>query len=180
MTKRAVFLAAQAKFLESGSKMKKIKIRKINPEDKNWVNKLLTKHWRSPKIISRGKVHWANKLPGFIAEFKKEKVGLITYEIKNNECEIITLNSEKQKVGVGTGLVDKIKEIALKNNCRKVWLITTNDNLDALSFYQKRGFHLVKIYQNALELSRKLKPEIPKIGLNGILLKDEIELEFKL
>lgn len=160
--------------------MKKLKIRKIRPEDKIWINKLLTKHWGSPKIISRGEVHLADRLSGFIVELGKSRVGLVTYKIKNNECEIVTLNSEKQKVGVGTALVDKIKEIAQKNNCKRVWLVTTNDNFDALKFYQKRGFCLVKVHRNALELSRKLKPEIPKIGLNGIPLRDELELEFRI
>ncbi|MGW8250920.1 MAG: GNAT family N-acetyltransferase, partial [Anaerolineales bacterium] len=56
-------------------------------------------------------------------------------------------------------------------------LITTNDNLPALRFYQKRGFHLVALYPNALAESRRLKPEIPFKGLDGIPLRDEIELE---
>lgn len=62
----------------------------------------------------------------------------------------------------------------------RLWLITTNDNMEALRFYQKRGFILSALYPNALEESRKLKPEIPEVGLEGIPLRDEIELEFKL
>jgi RimJ/RimL family protein N-acetyltransferase len=61
--------------------------------------------------------------------------------------------------------------------CQRIWLITTNDNMPALRFYQKRGFRLVAVHQNALDYSRTLKPEIPLIGLEGIPLRDEIELE---
>jgi len=157
-----------------------MKIREIEQKDKPWIERLLTKHWSSPKIISRGKIHWANKLPGFIAESGQKRIGLVTYKIENNECEIVTLNSEVQKKGVGTLLVEKTKETARGKNCKRVWVVTTNDNLNALRFYQKRDFHLVKVHRNALDLSRKLKPEIPKIGLNGIALRDEIELEHKL
>jgi hypothetical protein len=56
-------------------------------------------------------------------------------------------------------------------------LVTTNDNLNALRFYQKRGFVLVAVHRNALEVSRKLKPEIPLVGMDSIPLRDEIELE---
>jgi hypothetical protein len=62
-----------------------------------------------------------------------------------------------------------------------LWLISTNDNLNALKFYQKRGFSLVKLYKNAVnETRKKIKPEIPLIGENGIPIRDEVELEILL
>jgi Acetyltransferase (GNAT) family len=64
--------------------------------------------------------------------------------------------------------------------CRRVWLITTNDNLRALRFYQRRGFRLVAVHPDALARSRELKPSIPEIGLDGIPLRDELELELLL
>ena len=73
--------------------------------------------------------------------------------------------------------IEAVKEVACKAGCRRLWLITTNDNLNALRFYQKRGFALVAVHRNALEISRKFKPEIPLIGADGIPLRDEIELE---
>ena len=69
------------------------------------------------------------------------------------------------------------EKVATASGCKQLWLITTNDNINALRFYQKRGFMLVAVHRNALELSRKLKPEIPMIGNDGIPLRDEIELE---
>jgi len=70
--------------------------------------------------------------------------------------------------------------MAMNAECRRLWLITTNDNLRALGFYQKRGMTLVAVYRNAMEAARRLKPQIPMIGQNGIPLKDEIELEMVL
>jgi N-acetylglutamate synthase-like GNAT family acetyltransferase len=116
-------------------------------------------------------------LPGFVALYKGEKVGLVTYNILEGSCEIVTLNSTYPSSGVGTALIQAVKDIAIKSECKRLWLITTNDNTHALRFYQKRGFVLVAVHRNALEQSRKLKPEISLIGNDGIPLRDEIELE---
>jgi RimJ/RimL family protein N-acetyltransferase len=74
-------------------------------------------------------------------------------------------------------LIEAVKNTARAAKCKRLWLITTNDNLNALRFYQKRGFVLVAVHRNALEISRQLKPEIPLFGADGIPLRDEIELE---
>ena len=97
-----------------------------------------------------------------------EKVGLVTYSIVDESCEIVTLNSTHPSSGVGTALIEAVGDIAIKSACQRLWLITTNDNMNALRFYQKRGFVLVAVHRNALELSRRLKPEISLIGYDGI------------
>ncbi|MFP3471139.1 GNAT family N-acetyltransferase, partial [Micrococcus sp. SIMBA_144] len=63
------------------------------------------------------------------------------------------------------------------SGCSRITLITTNDNLAALKFYQKRGFVMTAIHRNAVEKARKIKPEIPLIGNDGIPIRDEIQLE---
>ena len=93
---------------------------------------------------------------------------------------IAALDGLAQGQGIGTALLETVKQVALEAGCRRLWLIVTNDNLPALRFYQKRGFHLAAVYPNALEASRRLKPEIPLFGLDGIPLRDEIELELTL
>ncbi len=80
-------------------------------------------------------------------------------------------------MGIGTALIDAVTKVALQAGCWRVWLITTNDNLHALGFYQKRGFVLVALYRNAIEASRKLKPQIPLVGNDGLPIRDELELE---
>ena len=103
--------------------------------------------------------------------------GLITYHIAGDQCEIVTLDSLVEGIGIGTALIEAVKQTVLAIGCKRLWLITTNDNLHALGFYQKRGFRLVAVHRNALEQSRKLKPEIPMMGLGGIPIWDEIEIE---
>jgi len=137
-------------------------------------------HWGSNKVVSRGVVYYPQDLPGFVAMYDGEKVGLVTYNITGTNCEIVTINSIRLFSGVGTALIEAVRDIALKSGCKRLWLITTNDNMNALRFYQKRGFVLVAIHRDALDISRKLKPEISLIGNDGIPLRDEIELEMLL
>ncbi len=156
--------------------MNKVTIRPVEKKDKDLVLKILNEHWGSALIISRGLIYYADELPGFIAEIDNETAGLITYYLSGNKCEIISLNSYKENIGIGTGLLRALIEEIGKTDINKISVITTNDNLQALGFYQKRNFHMFKIYPGAVKKSRKIKPSIPLYGSDGIEIRDEIEL----
>lgn len=70
-----------------------------------------------------------------------------------------------------------MRRLAEAQDCRRLWLVTSNDNFPALRLYQKRGFRLVAVYPNAFTEYRKLKPSIPIYGIDSIPIRDEIELE---
>jgi len=154
-----------------------ITTRKICFSDLDWIKTLFIKNWSSDFIISRGKIHKPENLEGFIVEENGENIGLATIFIENDEMELVTIDSLKQGKGIGRMLLDEVTSLAREKKLERLWLITTNDNLNALKFYQKNGFRLVKIYPNAIVESRKIKPQIPEIGENEIPLRDEIELE---
>ena len=141
---------------------------------------LLNEHWGSTRMVTRGRVYQVDELAGFAAVQGDKPVGLVTYHINGDECEITSINSLVEKAGIGTALIDAVKDVATIARCKRLWLITTNDNTAALHFFQKRGFMLAAVYPNAFEQSRKLKPEIPLVGIDGIPLRDEIELEMPL
>jgi ribosomal protein S18 acetylase RimI-like enzyme len=161
-------------------KSMEIQIEKYSDAHRTWARRLLEEHWGSRQSVTRGKIYSADLLPGFVAMINKEPRGLLTYIISGSHCEIVTLNSLKGGVGVGTMLIEAAKKTALQAGCHRLWLITTNDNLPAIRFYQKRRFELVAVHRGAIAESRKLKPEIPHIGLDGIPIRDEIELEMRL
>lgn len=152
-------------------------IRPLDEKRRPWAHDLIDREWGSPGIVTRGRLHDTAELNGFVAVEDKEPIGLVTFTIDKDECEIVSLNSLKEKRGVGLSLVDVVVKEAKANRCHRVVVITTNDNTNALHFYQKRGFHIRAAYPNALVDSRKLKPTIPQIGIDGIPLRDEIELE---
>jgi ribosomal protein S18 acetylase RimI-like enzyme len=150
----------------------------ISEENREFVINFITRQWYSTKIVVRGKEIDMTTVDGVIVTENDTIIGLITYIFYDDICEIISLDSLLESKGIGTTLVNNVILIAKDHNCRKVVLITTNDNINAIRFYQKRGFDMVHFYHNALDISRKLKPEIPLIGDNNIPLKHEIEFEF--
>ena len=156
-------------------------IKQIKDSDKPWVRKISIKYYGGKFCVFLGRKFFMDKLPGFFAEDENQKkLGLTTFEFRNNFCEIMTLNAFKKFNGIGTKLLKKVIKISKEKKFIKIKVVTTNDNLDALRFYQKRGFQILKIYKNTSEKDRKIKPSLPKKGDYGILIKDAIELEYLL
>ncbi len=155
-------------------------IQEISPDSREQVSRFLQEHWFSTDMVVTGRIMDMRVLPGFIAWEKGEIVGLITYAIEEETCEIFSLDSLIENRGLGTTLVQHVAAVARGAKCKKVKVVTTNDNTHALHFYQKRGFDLVRIHRNELERSRILKPSIPLLGNDGIPLRHEIELEMLL
>lgn len=149
----------------------------ITEKNRESVNTFLRKHWFSTEMVVRGKVYDLRGVAGFAAQDGTEIIGLVTYEICGEACEILSLDSLRGNQGLGSALVNQVELVAKQHGCIRLTLITTNDNLNAMRFYQKRGFDMVHIFRNALEASRKLKPSIPMTGDFGIPLKHEIEFE---
>ena len=92
----------------------------------------------------------------------------------------MTIDSLCQFMGVGTLLLEKVIEIAKQGGCRKIWAITTNDNLDAQRFFQRRGFVLTNVRVGGMTKIRLLKPNIPKVGYYDLPVRDEFEFELQL
>ncbi|RMH28221.1 MAG: GNAT family N-acetyltransferase [Planctomycetota bacterium] len=155
-------------------------VRELTPEDRPWVQGVLRRYWASLVQVTRGRKIQADELPGFVAMRDGEEVGLITYEIVGDQCEVVTHNSLAGHGGIGSCLLAAVRTKAREAGCKRMWLVTTNDNTPALRFYQRRDFDLVAIHRNAVQEARKLKPEIPDIGLDGIPIRHEIEMEYRL
>lgn len=154
-------------------------IRPLAPADRPWVARFIAERWGAEIVVAHGAVYYPHELPGFVAVENADRVGLVTYHIDGDTCEIVTLDSLRPNRGIGTALVDAVRGAARESHCARVFLITTNDNLHALRFYQKRGFVLAALHRGAVNEARKIKPEIPLIGLDGIPIRDEIELEIR-
>jgi len=156
-----------------------VRVRPLGEADREWATGKLRELW-GEGVVSRGRLLDATVLPGFVAEGDGEPAGLLTYRIEGGDCEVVTINAFPRGAGAGTALMEAVAVAARDAGCRRVWLITTNDNLRALRFYQRRGFRLAALHRDALDRSRELKPSIPEVGLDGIPLRDELELELTL
>jgi ribosomal protein S18 acetylase RimI-like enzyme len=152
-------------------------LRRLTRDDLPRLRQFWIDHWGGEEMISRGKTYRPEQLEGFVVEDGNEWIGLLTFVIDGNECEVTSLDSLREGQGIGSILMEKAIEEARARNCMRLFLITTNDNLNALGFYQRRGFEIVTVYRGAINESRKRKPGIPLIGYNNIPLRDEMELE---
>jgi len=152
-------------------------IRRLTHADFPHLRQFWVEHWGADFMVAHGEIYRPEQLDGFVVEEGVEWIGLVTFIIKDHEMEVTSLDSLRDGKGIGTNLINKVMEEAHVKECRRLFLITTNDNLNALGFYQRRGFELSKLHRGAINESRKLKPSIPLIGENNIPLRDEIELE---
>lgn len=157
-----------------------ILVRSLGGEDANWVKQFIAQHWGSDEMVIHGQVYRISEQLGFVAVDHGTVLGLVSYRFEGDECEITSLDSLQPAVGIGSALVEAVKDAAKKAGCQRLYLTTTNDNLHAFGWYQRRGFTLAGIRLNAVAESRKIKPQIPLIGDNGIPIRDEIELEMLL
>ncbi|WP_368901936.1 GNAT family N-acetyltransferase [Oceanobacillus oncorhynchi] len=148
---------------------------------KDKIHKFFIKQWGSSEMVISTGIFNCAQLEGFaVLNTDGEIIGYITFIISDKECEIISLDSLEEGKGIGTALVQKVEAIAKAKHCQKVKLITTNDNLYALGFYQKRGFDLTALLKGAVEKAREWKPVIPQVGNDGIPIRDEIVLSKRL
>ena len=155
-------------------------VRPLVRSDRDRVRAFVIQRWGAEIVVAHRVIYRPHELPGFVACEGDVIVGLLTLHVVGNSCEVVSFDSLQPGKGIGTALLNAVIAYARQANCTRLWLITTNDNLNALRFYQKRGMVLVTIHRNALTRSRQLKPQIPLIGNDGIPLRDEIELEMTL
>jgi GNAT superfamily N-acetyltransferase len=154
--------------------------RPLEPSDRQWSNAIVGRHFGSSRVVSRERLHDAATLPGFISLQEGIPVGLLLFRIDGSGCEVVVLVVERPRQGIGTALLGSAKEAARSAGCSRVWLVTTNDNAVAQSFYKAIGWSLVAVHRGAVTRARLLKPEIPEHGANGVAIEDELEYEINL
>jgi len=154
-----------------------ITLRPLEASDRNWASRFLAQEAGSARVVSRGILRQADTLPGLVAILNGDPIGLLTYWIDVPGMEVVTLHARTQRIGAGSVLLEGAKTVGKQAGCRRLWLITTNDNQPAIDFYSKCGMRLVAIHKEAVTESRRIKPEIPLVGIGGVRITDELEFE---
>jgi len=157
-------------------------VRGLVDADRVWQREFLTTHFASPTISSRRKWIDTMVLPGFVAWRGEQRVGIAMHTVMaaGGECELVALAAVSNQGGVGSALLAAMAENARAARCSRLVLTTSNDNLDAMRLYQRRGWRMTKIYPGAMDEARREKPEIPAIGAYGIPMRDDVEFEYDL
>jgi ribosomal protein S18 acetylase RimI-like enzyme len=109
-------------------------------------------------IVSISGPHNPAELAGFVAVEAHERLGLITYRSTDEDCEVVTLNSLRQNRGAGTALLRTVKQMADERRLR-LWLITTDENSNAIRFYENRGMTRRALHRDFVEVVRRYKPD---------------------
>jgi len=151
--------------------------RNLQPADSRWVSDLVRERWNGPFVVTKGKKHDTRCLPGIVACNDDRPVGLLLYADSGSEIEIVTLDALQQRQGVGRLSLEAISDHASGRAVRRLWLVTTNDNVGAIAFYTACGFRLAAVHLDAVTRARELKPGIPPVGTGGVAIRDELEFE---
>jgi ribosomal protein S18 acetylase RimI-like enzyme len=153
-------------------------VRRVGPGDRAWVAEVVTTHFASTRMVSRGRVYDdVSTLDGFIVEGDGRPIGLSLWEEIDGDAELVVMVTLNRGSGAGTMLIDAVVDHARENKWRRLWLITTNDNVDAIRFYQRAGWDWVGFYRDAVTQARGMKPEMDELGAHGLPIRHEIEFE---
>jgi ribosomal protein S18 acetylase RimI-like enzyme len=156
-------------------------VRPLTDDDRAWALQVETESWGVPLVARLGELVDPSGLPGFVALLDGSRAGLVTYAVRGAECEVLTIRSLREGLGVGRALLDAVRDAATRAGCRRLWLITTNNNVRALELYQRWGMEIVSFHRHAVDESRRrLKPSIPERDAKGIPIAHELELEVHL
>jgi GNAT superfamily N-acetyltransferase len=148
-------------------------VRERTKQDADWIVELLQERWGGTTMVVHGQVVDLLRLPALVVERAQ---GLATYRIQDGDAELMSLDAVYPGKGVGTLLLEALIDQLSQHNVSCLWVTTTNDNLAALRFYQCRGVKLRRLRPGAVDQARLLKPTIPRLGENGIPIRDELDL----
>jgi GNAT superfamily N-acetyltransferase len=156
-----------------------MKIRELAASDVPWVASVVAGAFGSPEVVSRGVLHDSRVLPGFVADVESRPAGVLQYRMEPDQCEVVVLISLIQRQGIGRELLRRMESAARQAGCRRLWLVTTNNNRGAIAFYQAMGWTQAAVHRGAVRESRRIKPQIPLCDEEGIAIEDEIEFEWR-
>jgi len=127
--------------------MPKVAIRELAPADEATLERLLDAELGGRVQARLGEVHDVLALPGFCAWLGDRVIGVATYALIEDRAELaaIAVSRDQRFVGIGSALVEAVASKVVSQGGRELWLVTTNDNVDALRLCQRRGFHLARL-----------------------------------
>jgi GNAT superfamily N-acetyltransferase len=153
-----------------------LEIRAATAGDREAIVALLRDRWGGETMVVHDTVYRPADLPAFVAVDGPDLVGLVTYEPGPESWHVLSLDSLVSGQGNGSALLDRVENAARAAGSLRIELVTTNDNVDAMRFYQRRGYRIAFIDPGGVDRARRTKPSIPLIGFHGIPIRDELTM----
>ncbi|MBO4143854.1 GNAT family N-acetyltransferase [Micromonospora tulbaghiae] len=157
--------------------MASIRVRQARDEDRAALTALHEREWGGPIVVVHDTRYDLCDLPALVAvDDGGACAGALVYRVDGDGLEVVSLAASAPGNGAGSALLAAAEEVAVAAGADRIWLVTTNDNLGALRFYQRRGLRIVAVDVGAADRARAVKPTIPHAGTDGIPLHDELRL----
>ena len=155
-----------------------VMVREATDSDRAAARELFQRDFGRTRIVAFGEVMDIDAMPALVAVLRTEPSGALAYRLLGDSLHIVALATDPmwQRSGVGGYLIAEAELLARRLRLKRVVISTTNDNLPALHFYQRRGYILTELVANSVVAHTH--QEIA--GFGGIPVRDEIRLEKKL
>lgn len=160
-------------------KLPPVIIREGEERDRPGITALFERDFGYTNIVSFGEEVVLAGAPALVAWMKGELAGALAYRLRPDTLLILALATDPmwQRSGVGGHLVAESEALARGRGLGSLRVSTTNDNLPALYFYQRRGFVVTEVVPGGLLGHIK---GTAAVGFGGIPLRDEIRMERRL
>ena len=150
-------------------------VREATDRDRESVRELFARDFGRTQIVAFGEVMDVDQMPALVAVMTRDPAGALAYRLLGNALHIVALATDpmSQRSGVGGHLVAEAELLARRLGLKRLIVSTSNDNLPALYFYQRRGYRLTDLVPNSI--IALTKHEVA--GFAGIPVRDEVRLE---
>jgi GNAT superfamily N-acetyltransferase len=145
--------------------------------DRAALEEMLRLRWSDGTIFVRGRLLGPQDVEAFGAYLDNQLQGVVTWRIEEGTLYMLTMNNITDRRGVSVALLERMLQLGREKGFAFMRALLTNDNYKGLRFYQKRGFRIVTVHPGVVDMMRQMKPSIPLTGVDGIPMRDEIELE---
>jgi ribosomal protein S18 acetylase RimI-like enzyme len=148
--------------------------------DQTEMQALLSRRW-GDTLMMFGRAWKIGDYAALVARDRKgEALGLATYALQKATMLVLTVDNFSETRGLGKALLEAVEALARQQGARALRVLTTNDNTPAIRYFQKLGFKMVAFYPGAITIYRTVARDLPEIGVDGIPVRDAIELEIDL
>ncbi len=145
-------------------------------EDLAEVGTHLRKRW-GDSLLMHGRVWMLGEYKAISAKRGNVLLGMVTYAFDKNTLLVLTLDNFSGEKGIGSRLLEAVSERGRAEGASLIRVMTTNDNTPSLRYFQLLGFRLVAFYPGAITNYRVFVPSLPETGVDGIAVRDALELE---
>jgi ribosomal protein S18 acetylase RimI-like enzyme len=155
-----------------------VMVREATDADRSAARALFQRDFGRTKIVAFGEIMDIDEMPALVAITRHDPSGALAYRLLGDALHIVALATDPmwQRSGVGGHLVAEAELLARRLNLSRVLVSTTNDNLPALYFYQRRGYRLTDLVAGSVVAHTQRE----QAGFAGVPVRDEIRLEKKL